>query len=127
MKHSETLHDRAVSNFNVAKFNFRQRDSDEFYLNVTGYFLQQAVEFEIKHRIEVAGIKYPFIHNIEELLDSLTQTTEYSNEQLRNIAPELSKWESKTWYLKGYFLTEQAVLRAFPIVEEFLNEITNEF
>lgn len=118
----ETLLDIAVSNYRTALKNYRDSTGDEREFNYVGYFLQQATELCIKHCLEMNGIRYSHTHDIEDLLDECDETgTEISyTEEFYNFAPAISKWESKTRYIKNYKLAERQVRQGFKLIHQFL-------
>lgn len=65
---SETLFDRAKSNLSAARLVYGNREQDEFFLNLTGYLLQQTTELALKHILEINAIRYPKTHDIAELV-----------------------------------------------------------
>lgn len=118
----ETLLDRAVSNFRVALKNYRDSIGDERELNYVGYWLQQSAELCIKHCLEMNGVRYSHTHSIEDLLDECDENhvgLQYTDE-FYNFAPAISKWESKTRYIKNYTLAEKQVRVGFQMVRRLL-------
>ena len=120
---SETLLDRALRNFKAAQVNYQYRTDDEFFLNLTGYLLQQATELALKHVLEINGIKYPRTHNIDELLGLLPVSLGYRLDNLFMMAGTITNWESKSRYIKNYFLEERQIKLGFRVVEEFLRDV----
>ena len=120
---SETLLDRALRNFKAAQVNYQYRTDDEFFLNLTGYLLQQATELALKHVLEINGIKYPRTHNIDELLGLLPVSLGYRLDNLFMMSGTITNWESKSRYIKNYFLEERQIKLGFSVVEEFLRDV----
>lgn len=120
---SETLLDRALRNFKAAQVNYQYRTDDEFFLNLTGYLLQQATELALKHVLEINGIKYPRTHNIDELLGLLPVSLGYRLDNLFMMSGTITNWESKSRYIKNYFLEERQIELGFSVVEEFLRDV----
>lgn len=120
---SETLMDRAYSNLSAAKVNFSHRSDDYFFLNLTGYLLQQTVELALKHLLETNAIKYPRTHDISELVCMLPKKYDNLTNNLLMMAGTITSWESKTRYIKDYFLEERQIKLGFSVVEDFLNSV----
>ena len=120
---SETLLDRALRNFKAAQVNYQYRTDDDFFLNLTGYLLQQATELALKHVLEINGIKYPRTHNIDELLGLLPVSLGYRLDNLFMMSGTITNWESKSRYIKNYFLEERQIKLGFSVVEEFLRDV----
>jgi hypothetical protein len=94
---------------------------DELELNFIGYALQQAAEFAIKHFMEINGVRYEKTHQIEDLLDSCESKNvpvKYT-EEFYNFAPAISKWESKTQYIKNYVLARKQLEKGMGLIREF--------
>jgi len=118
----ETLFSRAEANYRYAMKNYSLFSGDELELNFIGYSLQQAVELAIKHIMEVNGVRYEKTHQIEDLIDMCERRNvpiQYS-EEFYNFAPAISKWESKTRYIKNYVLARKQVERGIQLISEFL-------
>lgn len=118
----ETLLDRAASNFRTALKNYRDSTGDERELNYVGYWLQQATELCIKHCLEMNGVRYSHSHSIEDLIDECDENgvgLQYTDE-FYSFAPAISKWESKTRYIKNYVLAEKQVRLGFKLIRQFL-------
>lgn len=113
---------RAAANFRYAEKNYRSLSGDELELNFIGYSLQQACELCIKHCMEINGVRYPHAHIIEDLLDECESSgveIRFSDE-FYNFAPAITKWESKTRYIKNYVLTKRQIDTGFKLIREFL-------
>lgn len=118
----ETLLDRAASNFRMALKNYRDSTGDERELNYVGYLLQQATELSIKHVLEINGIRYLHSHSIEDLIDECDENCVElkRSDEFYNFAPAISKWESKTQYIKNYIVAERQIRTGFKLIREFL-------
>jgi HEPN domain-containing protein len=116
---NETLLDIAKVNFRLALKTYKYSTGDERELNYVGYFLQQATELCIKHVLEINGIKYPGTHSIDDLLDLGQGIVKYSDE-FYNFSPAITKWESKSRYIKNYLLADKQVQNGFALIKGFL-------
>lgn len=119
----ESLHDRAVRNFNFACNTLNHLTGDDFEINMVGYHLQQAVELALKHELEMNGISYPRTHSIDVLLNAIPAgvLTNDLYDRLYLAAGTLTVMESQTRYIKDYFLSIKQVELVKPLVEEVLN------
>lgn len=121
---SETLLDKAISNYNVAVMIRNQMGSDEAYLNYIGYHLQQAVELNLKYQLEMSGIEYPKTHDIDQLLrigkenNADLLVTEY----IEDHSEMFSLWEARTRYVLNYHLEERKIDAALKGVKELLDK-----
>lgn len=123
---SETLLDKAFQNLKIANtLRNNPETSDEVYLNYIGYHLQQAVEFAIKHRMEVSGVSFPHEHDISQLIlfakehDVDCGLTSY----IDLASGTLTLWESQTRYIKNYRIELRKIDEALYEVERFLNQV----
>lgn len=119
---NETLLDRAVFNYLQAQRNYVFSIGDERELNLVGYLLQQSLELALKHFLETAGVRYPYTHAIEDLLDMCENNHVricYTDE-LYNFAPAFSKWEAQTRYIKNYVASKKQIERGFQLAADFL-------
>lgn len=120
---NETLLDRAFRNLKVAKSNYNNIKEDEFYINVTGFLLQQSLELALKHLLEINSIKYPYTHDISVLF-KLTPNNVMIPVELKLSSGTITLWESKTRYVKNFFLEVEQIDLLMPIIESFLLSIS---
>ena len=121
-KGKETLYDKAVSNYDVAKGIYDFFDGDELYLNHIGYHLQQAVELSLKYTLEMHGTEYPKTHEIETLI-SLAKDNHvdwFKNQYIYDHSEMLSSWEAKTRYIVNYRLELEKITAAMPEIAAYL-------
>ena len=121
---NETLLDRALSWLRVAKTNFTLAPQDDNFLNVAGFYLQQATELGLKYLIELEGERAPQTHDIELLCKRVPEDAEYLVRYLKRYADTLSKWESKSRYVTNYRADKDQLEELFPVVTKFLESIT---
>lgn len=118
----DTLLEKAEGNFRFAVKNYLTLSGDELELNIIGYLLQQATELTIKHILEINGVRYEKTHQIEDLLDSCDDKNipiQYT-EEFYNFAPAITKWESKTRYIKSYVVAKKQIEKGMTLISEFL-------
>lgn len=120
---NETLLDRAYSNYNHAQMLVNLKTDDEFTMNLVGYLLQQAAELSLKHFLETNGINYPRTHRIEELLAIVPDGYQDNFEDVAYFAEVITAWESKTRYIKNYFLEEKTIRKIMPLIKRMLDII----
>lgn len=123
MKGDETLLDIAESNLKVAELLYQKKTDDEFFLNITGYHLQQSIELALKHYLETNAIEYPKTHNINDLLDLVPESEQKQFEYLDGIADSVTQLESKTRYIKNYRVSERIIKRAMKSAETLIKQI----
>lgn len=123
-QNSENLFDKATQNFNVAKILYKETE-DDVYLNYVGYHIQQSVELSIKHQLELFGLDYPKIHDIEQLIlyAKKNNANIIVSDYVSNYSERISSWESKTRYVLNYFLERKKILEALDEVEKHLSVI----
>lgn len=127
-KARETLYDRARSNYKFACKNFEFKTDDEFRLNLVGYLLQQALELHLKHLLEINGIRYPKTQNIEELLYLLLEEVPHGKDYfissdlnaLELFSGTITSWESKTRYIKNFFVEERQIKKGVSLIGSIL-------
>lgn len=119
----ETLLDRSYRNFNAAIKNFQARFEDDFYLNLTGYLLQQSSEFSIKHVLEMEGIVYPFSHRIESLILLVPDELKYLFSDIEIFASIITEWWSKTRYIKDFFLVSRQLVLIAPLIKKSIDNV----
>ena len=117
----ETLLDRAHALFGAAKMNYSHIEIDDIYLNLTGYLLQQTQEIYLKHHLEVNGIRYPKTHDIVVLINMLPDDIEL-DERLVLFAGTITTWESKTRYIKNYFLEKKNLETGLKLIAPLFGE-----
>lgn len=119
---NETLLDRAEFNYVTALKAYKYSLGDERDLNIVGYLLQQSTELVIKHVLECNGIRYAHSYIIEDLIDdAMSKGCHLAfTEQFYDFTPAISKWESKTRYIKNYTLAQKQIEKGFVLIKEFL-------
>lgn len=130
MKKFETLFDKAIQNFNVAKIIYSTTATDdEAYLNYVGYHLQQSVELTIKYILEMNGIEYPKSHDIEQLirLANRNNVNLFLTEYIEEHSEMFSSWEAKTRYILNYRLEEKKINKAIDALEKYLKIVEKEY
>ena len=119
---NETLLDRSISNYKTAIKLYKILSDDEFELNLIGYLLQQSIELFLKHHAEINGVKYSRTHDIAELLGVVrdNEIPIQIEETFEFFADVFTVWESKTRYVKNYFLEKRSVEKGFSLVFNLL-------
>lgn len=123
-QNNEKLLDKATQNLNVAKILYKETE-DDVYLNYVGYHIQQSVELSIKHQLELFGLDYPKIHDIEQLIlyAKKNNANIIVSDYVANYSERISSWESKTRYVLNYFLERKKILEALDEVEKHLSTV----
>lgn len=99
-------------------------DSDDGVLQDAAYLTQQLVEKLLKYTYECLGTRYPFGHNISDLLATLpveqTVIPEELYVRLLDHADVLTLWESKTRYPANYIAVRKIVEGNVALADELL-------
>lgn len=85
---------------------------------------QQMVEKLVKYMYECLGVRYPFGHNISDLLTTLPEGQSIVSEELYTKLLEhadvLTMWESKTRYPANYIAVRRIVESNVVLADELL-------
>jgi HEPN domain-containing protein len=117
----ETLLDKAYANLELYIMIIKYLSGDDLQLNFAAYHLQQALELGIKHKLELSGVKYPPTHDITDLLDLCAYDVD---SDLYTYSATITKWESKTRYVKGYRLALRQLEKGESLIRKYLLEIS---
>lgn len=124
-----TMLDKAYAQYQAAETLYKHLHEDPEILNIIGFHLQQAVEMTIKFQLDMQGISYPKVHDIDQLIrtanlhDAKLILSDYVDEH----SEMLSTWETKSRYYVGYFIEERKVICALTATNEFLKEVAEEY
>lgn len=122
----ETLLDRAEGNLRFAKHNLKIREeSQPIYLNFIGYYIQQSVEYALKHLHSVYGINYPGTNDITILSYSISKTIQIEVPISKKDMNDLTRWYSSSMYLLDYYIEFEDISQILPNVEYLLKYIRN--
>ena len=127
---NETLLDKAEQNLNVARQLYvTLANDDEAFLNYVGYHLQQAVELSIKYTLEMNGVNYPKVHDIDQLIHLAKQNHVdlLLGEYIDDHSEMFSLWEARTRYVLNYRLEKRKIDRALNEVTDYLEVIKKEY
>lgn len=122
---SETLLDKAKSNYKAVMLLYNSISEDDSFLNIVGYHLQQTVELYLKHHLEINAIKYPLTHDIGALLSLIFDNkieceTQEVLELLYDLSGTITMWEAKTRYIKNYRAELRQIDRVLSVVKKIL-------
>lgn len=120
---AETLLDKAITNYNVALTLYDSMGDDEAFLNAIGYHLQQSVEMAVKYLLDDNGIKFPWTHDIDQLIIVANKNNVdlMMPDYISDHSEMFSLWESKTRYVLDYHLEASKVEKALHGVNDYLN------
>lgn len=125
MVNAATLFDKAAANYRSAAAILQLADGDEEQVNMAGYHLQQAVELALKYLLEMDGIEFPRVHDIDQLIRCGRENsvelclTPY----IEDHAEMFSQWEAKPRYILGYAIEAAKVERALREVDDYLAKV----
>ncbi len=127
---SETLLDKAEQNLNVARqLYITLANDDEAFLNYVGYHLQQSVEMAIKYTLEMNGVNYPKVHDIDQLIQLAKQNNVDLSlgEYIDDHSEMFSLWEARTRYVLNYRLEKRKIDKALNEVTDYIEAIKLEY
>lgn len=124
----ENYKKRAERNYYAAVKNFELAEEDPFFLNLTGYLLQQTIELYIRHIYYTLRITCDYGHNIKIMLTRLMDLQEDISELLTQaqcmqvfmMADTFTLWESKTRYARNYFLSRRELEVGLQLVGDII-------
>lgn len=127
MNNSQTLFDKAVTNFNSANILRKYAETDESQLNIIAYHLQQSVEFAIKYLLEMNGVIYPKTHDIDQLILIANENNVNLQlpESLIDKAEMLTLWEQKSRYVLGYKIDLKKIDGIIPKIDAYLKKLSD--
>lgn len=126
-KSEDTLYDLLHMDMWAIDLCLRGLTGDETELNMISYLIQQALEKCIKFQLEMNGIKYDFTHNLTSLLDYSESVKAKMPVDLRLELGMITTWEAKSRYIKGYRTPYSAILRVYPLVKKYIQDVGNEY
>lgn len=104
---------------------------DEFAARGCGYHIQQAIEKEMKSYLLLNGIEYPKTHNVQKLLniisDSKLPLPNELSERIEDMSDTLFNWETNNRYDPYSSFTERKYKRAVDIytcLESYILNLT---
>ncbi|MGL5675282.1 MAG: HEPN domain-containing protein [Cellulosilyticaceae bacterium] len=116
------LYGLAEADYKFAKMNFEylKTTSDDMFVNMIAYHIQQAVEKLLKYLIEVKGKRYPKTHDITELIDACEPLNITIPEEIINNDVLITKWCTQTRYNINFKASIRKIELLLPVVEEWL-------
>lgn len=120
MSGEETLLDIAKRNLVTAKTMMQFAESDDGYLNVVGYHVEQSIELALKHYLETHGIKYPRSHDISQLTEYISDDQMEPFEAIEDYAANITSMEAKTRYIKNFRLSHRIVSKSLKLAEDLI-------
>ena len=122
----QTLLDKAIDNYEIACALFELYADDEAKLNFVGCHLEQAVELFIKHTLEINGVKYKQTHDITVLMEQCQSAGLQipGEEYIDDNSEMFTSWESKTRYIKDYYIQKRKVAKAIQNLREIIKKET---
>lgn len=119
----ETFLDKAKTNYRGAQELYKLKVTDEGYINLVSYLLQQSAELGIKYIYDVVGVPYPKTHNIYSLIVNLPKNYKKYAECLEKCSNILTSWNSDARYKKGFRSSVIEVEEAFRSLDQFFSKI----
>lgn len=116
---TETYLDKSKTNYNGARDLYKLKVTDEAYVNLVGYFLQQAAELGIKYIYDIIGISYPKSNDISNLINNLPKQYRKYTKPLEEYSYTLTKWNTDTRYKKGFRSNVIDIEKSFKALDVF--------
>ncbi len=123
---NETYLDKAVQNYNAAASLYSSLAcSDEMYLGIVGYHLQQSAELAMKYILDENGVDYPKTHDLNQLMIMADRNGVdlHITDYIYQNAALLTNWETNTRYVLNYMLEANRVKDALNGVKEYIQNI----
>lgn len=116
------LYSLAEADYKFAKMNFEylKTTSDEMFVNMIAYHIQQAVEKLLKYLIECKGKRYPKTHDITELIDVCESIDIDIPQEIIDHDVLISKWCTQTRYNINFKASTRKIEILLPVVEAWL-------
>lgn len=116
------LYGLAEADYKFAKMNFEylKATSDDMFVNMIAYHIQQAVEKLIKYLIERKGKRYPKTHDITELIDTCEEISIVIPQEIIENDVLITKWCTQTRYNINFKASVRKIEMLLPIIEKWL-------
>jgi len=98
--------------------------SDEMFLNIVAYHIQQCAEKVIKGALECVGVTVPNTHRISKLLQMVTHNGAnlIITKWLDDHAEMLSEWEAESRYNMDFIIEKRKIDEAVLELGKFLKQ-----
>lgn len=100
---------------------------DEIELNLASYHIEQALEKCIKFQLEMQGIRYNWTHDLSNLVEVSEKLSDEFPIELRAELGLIVAWESKTRYVKDYFVELRTINRVLPKVKAYISAVKEQY
>lgn len=118
---------KAISNNNVVTTILKSNSTNENFLNICCYHMQQTIELSLKYSLEILGINYIKTHDIRKLLNLIETRFPVFLNSLIDRADDITAWESKSRYILSFTTTQKDILEVQDIFFNLLSEIKYNF
>lgn len=112
----------AYMDYQAAVKLYKEPFSDEMFLNISAYHLQQCVEKILKGALECVGVTVPNTHRITKLLQMITHNGAnlIVTDWIDDHAEMLSEWEAESHYNMDFVVEKRKLDRAVTEIGNFL-------
>lgn len=100
---------------------------DEIDLNLASYHIEQALEKCIKFQLEMREVKYKWTQDLSTLVEIKENISNAMPLELKAELGLIIAWESKTRYIKDYFLELRTINRVLPKVKAYLSTVKEKY
>ena len=120
-----TLHRRAETDYVMGLNALDNADADDTFVDFAGYTLQQSVEKLLKFQLQSRGVKFPYKHDIDLLLDIMDDDSNTYNvpDWVREHAHTLTRYEAQTRYSSVKIASKGLLRRLYVNQKEFIDSL----
>ena len=120
MRKKATLLDRAKIDLQVAKDNLKNAETDELFLDVAAYHIQQAIEKSLKFHLEINGIEYPLTHDVGALWEQADENKLSPPKWIYDNYETLNTYSTKTRYGASIIGTRRKIIEFCDALPPYL-------
>ena len=125
MSNEIDLLQRAGADLGTAKLILESDLPDPLYLDIAAYHLQQALEKIMKHIININGKKFPFVHEIDVLYNTMETYGLDPPAWIAEHEDTLTKYATVTRYTRNIVASRRKLTELLPLVEDYLEQHRN--
>ena len=115
-----TLYDRAKVDLQTVRLILAQNGSDELFIDVAAYHVQQGIEKLVKFALSINGIKYKQTHDMAALHEQLEDAEIKIFPWLSENTDTLNSYATKTRYGSDIIATAKKITQLLKHAEDTL-------
>lgn len=118
------MYNRYYMSFSKAKFALERIAEDDFWIDSACFDTQQALEFLIKHILNIKNVNYNKVHSISYLTDLLLDTgfDFPRSDELLLLADTITSWEEGSRCGSGIKTSVKTINRVLNIIKSLDDE-----